>query len=75
MSDMDSDLTVEVSANTEYAIFVHEGTGPHPIVPRTAKVLRFPTRGGRIVYTTKVNHPGTDAQPFLMDALRVTIRS
>lgn len=73
-SDMDPDLTVEVSANTDYAIYVHEGTAPHTITPRSARVLRFPTKGGKIVYTTKVNHPGTQPQPFLMDALRATVR-
>lgn len=44
----------------EYAIFVHEGTGPHKIVPRQAKALAF---GGIVVKS--VNHPGTAATKFM----------
>lgn len=73
-SDMGADLTVEVSANTDYAVHVHEGTAPHTITPKRARVLRFPTKGGRVVYTTKVEHPGTKPHPFLMDAIRIVVR-
>lgn len=39
--------------------FWNEGTKPHIIRPRFASVLRFVARGGNVVYTTLVNHPGT----------------
>lgn len=44
--------------------FVLNGTPPHPIFPSRKKVLRF-TVGGRIVYTKRVDHPGTKPNNFL----------
>lgn len=64
-----------VDANAPYAGFVHEGTGPHPIDPVNARVLRFPSKSGVIVFTPHVEHPGTRAQPFLTDALSTVIRA
>ncbi|GHA94685.1 hypothetical protein [Streptomyces chryseus] len=49
--------------------FVLDGTRPHVIRPRRAKALRF-DMGGRMVFATKVNHPGTRANNFLGEALR-----
>lgn len=40
--------------SSDYAIFVHEGTAPHEIVPRNAKALYF---NGR--FAKRVSHPGT----------------
>lgn len=62
-------LRGEVIASAPYSAYVHEGTSPHEITPNTARVLRFPSRAGNIVYTNLVNHPGTRPQPFLSDAL------
>lgn len=62
-------LEVEVVANTSYALAVHKGTKPHVITPNRAKVLRFPAKGGGVVFTNRVNHPGTKGVPFLTDAL------
>lgn len=68
-------LRGEVEAGVPYSLFVHEGTSPHEIVPVNARVLRFPTKAGTIVYAQKVDHPGTRPQPFLSDALaKVIIR-
>jgi hypothetical protein len=50
-----------VGTEDEIWQYQDEGTKPHPIVPRNAKVLRFPA-GGRVVYTRHVNHPGTKAR-------------
>lgn len=50
-----------VGTEDEIWQYQDEGTRPHPIVPRNAKVLRFPA-GGRVVYTRHVNHPGTKAR-------------
>lgn len=64
-----------VIADTDYSLAVHEGTRPHVIRRKPpGKVLRFPSRGGTIVYAPKVDHPGTAGQPFLTDALRSVIR-
>jgi hypothetical protein len=61
-------MLARIGTNVSYARDVHEGTRPHVIRPRSARVLRFPA-GGRIVYTAYVNHPGTRGRPFLRDAL------
>lgn len=55
---------------TSYAASVHEGSSPHTIVPRRARILRWPGPGGRDVFARRVSHPGTRRpQPFLRDAL------
>lgn len=58
----------EVSADTPYARFHHDGTPPHSIVPR-GQVLVFEV-GGVTVYSRAVDHPGTRPNRFLLDALR-----
>jgi hypothetical protein len=47
-----------------YATAVHQGTSPHVITPNSQSILRF-SSGGRIIYTHKVDHPGTRANKFL----------
>lgn len=47
-----------------YAVDVHNGTRPHMITPNSQSILRF-SSGGRIIYTHKVDHPGTRANRFL----------
>ena len=47
-----------------YANYVHGGTRPHVIRPRSpGGVLAF-TIGGQMVFAKRVNHPGTKANPF-----------
>jgi HK97 gp10 family phage protein len=63
---------VRVGTNVYYALFVHDGTGiygPHgmPIVPRTAKVLMWRTKGGKKIFALKVK--GMEPNPFLKDAV------
>lgn len=55
---------VEVGSDLEYSYFVHEGTKPHQIRPKTHRKLRFNV-GGKIVYVDKVDHPGTRPTKFL----------
>lgn len=61
-------VSFSVVADADYASFVHDGTRPHVIRPRNAKVLAF-SAGGTMVFASKVNHPGTKARPFLRNAL------
>lgn len=58
-----------VSADTPYAYYVHEGTGPSPRWPEGRKVMKWHGRQGDVPYRDFVMHPGTPAQPFLRDAL------
>lgn len=59
---------VEVGSPLSHALAHHEGTRPHVILPNRAKVLRF-TSGSRVIYTRKVNHPGTRPNRYLTDQL------
>lgn len=58
---------VTVGSDVEYALFVHEGTAPHLILPVRRKALSWVGPGGR-VFATRVNHPGYRGNPFLRDA-------
>lgn len=58
--------------DVDYAQMVNDGTRPHVIRPKNAKVLRFVV-GGRVVYAKVVHHPGTRANPFLDRALREVV--
>lgn len=68
-------ITGKVSVKRNYGIFVHKGTKPHLILPRTRKVLAWrPKIGGKrgkgYVFSKLVHHPGTKANPFLMRAVK-----
>lgn len=58
-----------VGSEEPHALLHHEGTQPHEIVPRIARVLRFPARGGGFVFAMRVRHPGTQPNRYLVDAL------
>jgi HK97 gp10 family phage protein len=58
-----------VGFSAEYAKPVEFGSEPHIITPDTADALHFFVDGEE-VFTTRVKHPGTPAQPFLRPALR-----
>lgn len=62
------DVLAGRTGHTPYLGWVLFGAQPHMILPRVQEVLRF-TVDGRTVYTTRVRHPGSRAQPFLQDAL------
>lgn len=60
-------MSVRIGSNLDYALSVEEGHGP--IVPtKPGGVLRFPVKGGRIVYTKRVRPVA--AQPYLRPALK-----
>lgn len=48
-----------------YAVYVHQGTGPHDIYPKAGKALYWP---GAAHPVRMVHHPGTRANPFLVTA-------
>ena len=58
---------IEIGPDTlmaPYAWDVEYGTKPHVIEAKPGKVLRFQV-GERVVYTRRVRHPGTRAQPYV----------
>ena len=63
---------ITVGSRMRYALYVHEGTSPHTIRSR-GRVMRFVVNG-RVIYATKVNHPGTRAQKYLSRHLRTVVR-
>jgi hypothetical protein len=58
-----------------HAIFVVSGTRSHPIKSRGRWPLRFAVAPGyEIVVTPSVRHPGTQAQPFIREAVEEAVR-
>jgi hypothetical protein len=62
-----------IGSNSPHAYFVHEGTKPHVITPRTATVLRWVGSDGSVVYARSVNHPGSPPNHFLSDNLPIAV--
>ena len=64
--------TVKVMANATglapYAAHVEYGTKAHVIRSKNGKALKFKV-GGKDVFATSVNHPGTKKQPFFFPAV------
>lgn len=59
----------DLDDSAPHARYHHDGTSPHVIRPVRARMLRF-TVGGRVVFASIVQHPGTKANPYLVDAAR-----
>lgn len=57
-----SPLRGEVQYKTDYALYVHEGTSPYTIRPKSKQALFWK---GAAHPVAKVNHPGIKANPFL----------
>lgn len=59
-----------VGNSAYYASYVHDGTQPHVIRPRNARVLAW---GGDppTVFARVVHHPGTAPRPWLANAARM----
>lgn len=55
-------------ARAPHDIFVENDTKPHVIEAKPGKVLAFKVNG-KTVFTKRVNHPGTKAQPFAEPSL------
>ncbi|MGO4748286.1 hypothetical protein AB4212_06575, partial [Streptomyces sp. 2MCAF27] len=51
--------------------FVLDGTRPHLIRPRRARVLRFEV-DGHVVFSAFARHPGTRPNNFMARALRLS---
>lgn len=66
-------LQGRVGSPLRHAAAHHQGAKPHIIRPRNAKALRFAV-GGRIVFASRVNHPGNRPNPYLSRWLREAVR-
>jgi HK97 gp10 family phage protein len=58
-----------------YAGYVEFGTKPHVIRPKKSGGVLVFTVGGTKVFTTKVNHPGTQPQPYVRPAFEAWVDS
>lgn len=68
-SDLTSDgFGIRVGTNVNYAPDVEFGTKPHTIKPKDSEALRWEDENGEH-FAKKVEHPGTEAQPFLRPAI------
>ena len=68
----DKKLAAEVFINEGdkgYGKYVHEGTKPHVIKPKSKKALYF-VKGGNKNFAKVINHPGIKGEPFLDNALQ-----
>lgn len=65
-------VTVLVGSEDPIALIHHEGTRPHTITARRRPFLVFYwPKIGAVVRTRSVNHPGTQPNRYLVNALRV----
>ena len=71
--DINENVSI-VGTKIEYAPHVEFGTVPHVILPKNAKALRFKGKGGKYVFAKRVNHPGTEPNPFFERGVERTIR-
>lgn len=67
------ELMVRVGSEVDHALPHHEGTQPHVIHPRSARILRWVNKSGEVVYALRVNHPGTNPNHYLGDNLPLAI--
>ena len=58
-----------------YGGYVEFGTKPHTIRPKTPGGVLVFKMNGKTVYTKKVRHPGTKAQPFVRPAFEAWVDS
>jgi hypothetical protein len=61
-----------IGSYNHIALAHHEGTRPHTIRAQPQKMMRF-SNGGRIIYSHKVNHPGTRPNRYLSDQLYIAL--
>lgn len=61
----------DIGTDVEYALYVEFPTAPHAIDVVDASVLT----DGSSFFGTHVDHPGTEAQPFLVPGLRAAERA
>lgn len=61
-------VSLRTTSDKEYARHVVKGTEPHVIEARTARALTFWVDGDTLRFAPRVNHPGTQPNPFYHEA-------
>lgn len=61
---------LKIGSELKHAYVHHEGTKPHMIYQDPTKMMRF-VRKGQITYAHSVFHPGTKANRYLSDNLKL----
>lgn len=65
-------LSIRIGAYQPYALWVHDGTKPHVILPKKpGGVLHWVDASGNKIFARKVNHPGYKGNKFLSDNLKL----
>lgn len=67
---IDKEIVWVVGTPVEYSIEVEYGTDPHTIRADDAEYLHFYVDGEEI-FIKEVNHPGTQAQPYMRPAAEI----
>lgn len=62
-------FTGRLFSRAKYSGWINDGTEPHVITAKRARVLSFVVNGQRL-FRRRVNHPGTKARPFAQPAAR-----
>lgn len=71
-SSSDGELSMIIGAYQPYALYVHDGTKAHVIMPKKpGGVLHWVDGGGNDVFARVVHHPGYKGNPFLKDNLKL----
>jgi len=65
---------VEVGSRESYALVHHEGSRPHTITANFNQFMKFSVKG-RTVITRVVRHPGTRANKYLDNSLKLVINA
>lgn len=68
LDESNGGLRIGITSDKDYANYVVRGTQPHVIEARNARALRFWVEGDTLRFATRVNHPGTQANPFFRQA-------
>lgn len=66
-------IALIVGSYSPIALLHHNGTRPHVILPKRAKILAFPASSGGVIFARKVNHPGTKPNRYLTDNLHLAL--
>lgn len=66
-------ISASIYPTVKYALPLHEGTRPHIILPVRKKALRFKV-GNKVIYSKRVNHPGTAGNRFVERTVNKTDR-